>query len=281
MKKKYLIFGGLVALVAAFFYWKKKQPLSADEILDQSMDEAGKTMGSLYTANQSAVDPSQYTIEDNAYNDAVRRYQLKYKRQPDKSWTTEQIEQRIADYEEIMSYIAEYSDLVEKYMGGKSEYTSVQLGNMNATELKILVQRTSSQSKKAIWNARKEDVERIVRDFQENFTQFGTWAGDAKPYDLNTADALLALPKNEKIYANSYFSKIGGVVTAENWFDYNDKNGKKWVAKTISGAIMKDSVFRDRAAKNTNKQEAMNKMNELRQAYANVNGALNDFGEIV
>ena len=74
---------------------------------------------------------------------------------------------------------------------------------------------------------------------------------------------------------------IAAMPHAENWFDYNDKNGKKWVAKTISGAIMKDSVFRDRAAKNTNKQEAMNKMNELRQAYANVNGALNDFGEIV
>ncbi len=279
MNKKYVILGGLVAAFGMLFLWWKNR--SDGNVVEETIDEAGKRLGSLYTANTSAVDPSQYSQADNDYNDAVRRYQLKYKEQPDKSWTTEQIEQRIADYDIVMDYIAQYLDLNAKYFGGQSQYTEKQLSRMNATELKMIVQNRTTESKRAIWNARKDDVERIVRDFQENFTKFGTWAGDAKPYDLNTADALLALPKNEKIYANSYFSKIGGVVTAENWFDYNDKNGKKWVAKTINGAIMKDSVFRDRAAKNTNKQDAMNKMNELRQAYANVNGALNDFGEIV
>ena len=279
MNKKYVILGGLVAAFGMLFLWWKNR--SDGNVVEETIDEAGKRLGSMYTANTSAVDPSQYSQADNDYNDAVRRYQLKYKAQPDKSWTTEQIEQRIADYDLVMDYIAQYLDLNAKYFGGQSQYTEKQLSRMNATELKTIVQNRTTESKRTIWNARKDDVERIVRDFQENFTKFGTWAGDAKPYDLNTADALLALPKNEKIYANSYFSKIGGVVTAENWFDYNDKNGKKWVAKTISGAIMKDSVFRDRAGKNANKQDAMNKMNELRQAYANVNGALNDFGEIV
>lgn len=284
MNKKYiLIGGGLIALVVAFIFWKKQQPKSADEVLEGAMEDSSKTMTSLYTANKKAVDPSQYSQADTDYNDAVRRYQLKYKSQPDASWTTDEIEQRIADYDTVMDYIDQYLDLNAKYFNGQSQYTEKELSRKNATELKSIVKNRTTESKMVIWNARKADIERIVEDFKTNFTNFGTWAGDAAPYDLVSANALLALPKNERVYANLYFSQIGGIVTADNWHDYNNKTAQKYTARTISEAIMRSdsSVFRDRAAKNPNKQEAMTTMTKLKNEYVNVSGTLNGFGELV
>lgn len=289
MNKKYIIFGALgAALIGAYILWKKSKPMSAEEILESSMDEAGKQLNSLYTPNQKAVDPTQYTQADIDYNDAVRRYQLKYKTQPDGSWTTEEIEQRIKDYDKIQQYIKQYIELEEKYDEGDELKTDKELGRMNADELMVLIKkveeknkRTEDSNKKAKWNLRKQEIGAIVDAFIENFTNFGTWAGDAKAYDIAVFQKLIDLPKNEKIYADQHFKSRGGIMTNTNWHDYCKK---PYQATSIYSAIMPSncSVYRDRAARNGGaKNQALEIIEELRSAYTSVTGSLNAYGEIV
>ncbi len=289
MNKKYLIFGGVgIVAVLVYILFSRKKSNTPDEILETSLETAAQNMSSLYTANRSAVDPSQYSQADIDYNDAVRRYQLKYKTQPDRSWTTEEIEQRIKDYDKIQQYIKQYIELEEKYDEGDELKTDKELGRMNADELMVLIKkveeknkRTEDSNKKAKWNLRKQEIGAIVDAFIENFTNFGTWAGDAKAYDIAVFQKLIDLPKNEKIYADQHFKSRGGIMTNTNWHDYCKKPYK---ATSIYSAIMPSncSVYRDRAAKNGGaKNQALEKIEELRSAYTSVTGSLNAYGEIV
>lgn len=288
-KKYFFIFGG-VSIVAVLVYilFSRKKSNTPDEILETSLETAAQNMSSLYTANQRAVDPSQYSQADIDYNDAVRRYQLKYKTQPDRSWTTEEIEQRIKDYDKIQQYIKQYIELEEKYDEGDELKTDKELGRMNADELMVLIKkveeknkRTEDSNKKAKWNLRKQEISAIVDAFIENFTNFGTWAGDAKAYDIAVFQKLIDLPKNEKIYADQHFKSRGGIMTNTNWHDYRKI---PYQATSIYSAIMPSncSVYRDRAARNGGaKDQALKKIEELRSAYTSVTGSLNAYGEIV
>lgn len=282
MNKKYFIFGALgAALIGAYLIWKKNKPVTAEEILESSMDEAGKQLSSLYTANQKAVDASQYTQADIDYNDAVRRYQLKYKTQPDKSWTTDEIEQRIADYDKIQEYISEYLKLEAMYDEGNTVLTNKELGRMNASELKQLIQKLTDQNKRTAWNRRKVDLETLVSAFKANMTSYGTWLWDCRPYDYGVLESLLNLPKNEKVYANEYFRKLGGVPVGNTWLQYTKHSS---IASSISAALPEpgSSVDRDRAGKTSAGKDSTLKMTKaVKEAYNKVSGSVNEYGEIV
>ena len=203
MGKKWKIIIAVAAVLIILYYTfvkGKKDAPTKEEVLDNSMAEASNEMANLYRANQKATDETMYSQADLDYNDAVRRYQLKYKKQPDRSWTTDEIEERIKDYDKIQMLISTYLDLEYRYDEGNTVKTEKELGRMNASELEILVQNIKNQNRRTVWNIRKKEIETIVEAFHENFTKVGTWLGDCKGYDVNTFQQLLALKTNERIY---------------------------------------------------------------------------------
>lgn len=283
MDKKWKIIIAVAAVLIILYYTfikGKKEAPTKEEVLDNSMAEASNNMSNLYRSNQRAVDETMYSQADLDYNDAVRRYQLKYKTQPDRSWTTDEIEERIKDYDKIQALIATYLELEYKYDEGNQIKTEKELGRMNASELQILVQNIENQNRRTVWNRRKKEIEVIVNAFHDNFTNVGTWLGDCKGYDVGTFQQLVALKPNERVYANLYFATLDPVNVGSSWRIICQHPTK---ASSISGAIptLGDSVDRDRAQHSSaGKAEAMKWSKKVKEEYALVSGSVNEYGEI-
>lgn len=286
MNKKYLIIGGAGVALVALYLLSRKKTASMSEKIESATSEAANSLADLYSGNVAAPNTSNYSQVDMDYNDAVRRYVEKYRQQPDRSWTTEEIEVRIKSYDEIAEYIQKYHTLEAEFDEGNVEKTDKELGRMTVTDLQDLVLKLELQNKRTRWNQRKAEIGQLVDEYIAGNTDCGTWAGDAKKFPLETMKQLHALSKNEKIYADSYFAMKGGIDTGATWLKYTKSPFR---ATRIADSIAfgnNDSFVRDRAWRNVSKDPDRNNIvawirDEFLDGFSNLSGRLNEYGEII
>ncbi len=290
MDKKYLIIAGAGLVAIALYYLisknKNKGTESIEEIADSAASMSAEKLSSLYTANKAAPDTSNYSAKDRDYNDAVRRYQEKYGTQPDSSWDTDEIEARIASYDETQKYIKMYLTLERQYDEGNVEKTDKELSRMNVDDLKKLVTDIELQNKRTYWSQRKAAIAAEVDSFIDGSKNGGTWSSDAKQLPIGNIRALAAMEDNEKVYAASYFmSKKEKIPTGTTWANYT-KGGS--FASSIDTVYPSSncSYLRDRAWKNIanfKERDAMvNEVIAFNKAFRAISGKkVNEYGEII
>ena len=264
MKKEYLIIGGAGLALILYYLYTHRSKTSA-ELADEATENNTSALARLTSKNVAAVSDMDISPEDLEYNELVNEYKAKYRRNPDSSWTTSQLEARIKEYDQIQAAIKEYYALEDLYDEGRVRKTEKELGNMSLTQINTLIQDVSNANKRNEWNNIKAQIQTVVKAFIQTVENDGT-AFSPQPYDTNTLQTLIDYPKSQKVYANQYFREQGGAKTGKNYGGSTEK--KLSISDAISTGTRR--TYRKGASK----------ASELKTAYEGISGYVNEYGEL-
>ena len=267
MDKKYIMIGGVALVIAAIIYlMKKKQPaMSAEEQLQAEIDATQQSSGAYFAsqqqANVAAVTDDMVPEEDREYNRLCAEYRDLTHSKVDPTWTMSQIQEKI-DTQKAKNKKIEEVKIAMLAENGGTEYSDTQLSKMGLDELTNKVAELGAENQKIAWQRRKKEIENIIPAFKTTVEDRGN-AFANKPWNTGVLTELLNLNTVEKTYANQYFRQVGGAKSSPH---YGDKLTQKL---TIADAI------------DDTKRAGCSLAQQVKKAYLNLKGSVNDLGVIV
>ncbi len=277
-KKKYIIIGAIVIVILYFLFIRNSDDKSGETAYKTVAGNAGKSLSAITTS--SKIEMSAENEEHQVLLTKLANLNGGVLPKGATAASDKVLKEMISNLQALKDAYAEYAKLEDDDLQMTDEEL-VDKGYTNLAAINGLIEEVKKRQKKEAWNERKKYIEDLVNSFYDNMKNVGTWLGDCKGYATETFRGLIALPKNEKVYANQYFGTLGGVNVGSSW---NKITKHPVVAYTISDAMPQsgESVDRDRASHSQiSKGEAMEIAALLKTSYAGISGSVNQYGEIV